>query len=724
MNGYIKMTLLSDTCVATGFSISGIVDEEISRDDFGIPFIPAKRIFGIMRQQAMDLSGFTDQSNDRMINRIFGAAGMEEGALLTLRNGYLEAYDNLKHRLNWELEQGDKLSKDILSPWQITNYFCSIRSQTALECGIAKDNSLRTIQAIRRGNIFFFPLRLDNSSDVEKQFVKDVISCVRHIGSSRNRGLGYVQCEWIEDDGLATESTDNIGSSKSLKFCITLEADTVLGGDYIPASAILGICASKYIKQNLSSSAFAHEDQGFRELFLDGELKISNAYPTEDGCSVIPVPDCFKKCKDENDSRLFNLLQIDQTVEERKFVSPKYKYISHSDKNIRYHIPQQKLAFHHRRGSNPAAGSTNTDDGQFFEYDSIVAGTKFIGEMHLDSKSKHNLADIKKLLDNQFASLGKSKKTQYGDCRFTISDAKVTDSDSDYEYDLDDGQISLLLTSDLINLNQYGEPSLSISDLEGLLRGLLEDDFLQIDKEHSYFTRSQYGSFNAKHRMPTAVLSCFGKGSVVTIKSDKCDAIARSVSHLFFGEMTNVGYGRLIVLPKQEDRIFAVYQSKKFCELAKVESPTFDTLFLQLQKQFYLKRGLTKLYTDTLTGLWGNVDKVLNNSVVKSPLFYLYDQCLTIKTIYELHTVITCKMDNGSTSAKAFYNDLYEALGFELLENKQSLKYKRYPSWDSLIEGNLGCIFEEVLDKDEMYIAVIMTLCQKAIFKRRRNENE
>ena len=55
MNGTIVMELKSDSCAGTGEGVGGIVDVEVNFDEHGIPYIPAKRIKGILREEAMEL---------------------------------------------------------------------------------------------------------------------------------------------------------------------------------------------------------------------------------------------------------------------------------------------------------------------------------------------------------------------------------------------------------------------------------------------------------------------------------------------------------------------------------------------------------------------------------------------------------------------------------------------------------------------------------------------
>ena len=56
MKLYIK--LLSDLCTYSGESYNSMVDTDVVYDKYGIPYIPAKRIKGCIREAALELLEF------------------------------------------------------------------------------------------------------------------------------------------------------------------------------------------------------------------------------------------------------------------------------------------------------------------------------------------------------------------------------------------------------------------------------------------------------------------------------------------------------------------------------------------------------------------------------------------------------------------------------------------------------------------------------------------
>ena len=50
-----KIELLSDLCTSAGDGQASIVDTEVCFDDFGLPFIPAKRLKGLLKESLIEV---------------------------------------------------------------------------------------------------------------------------------------------------------------------------------------------------------------------------------------------------------------------------------------------------------------------------------------------------------------------------------------------------------------------------------------------------------------------------------------------------------------------------------------------------------------------------------------------------------------------------------------------------------------------------------------------
>lgn len=86
MTDYLmKIRLLSDLCVADGGIYNSSIDTDICYDSYGLPFIPAKRIKGCLRECGIELR---DWGEELPLEEIFGAEGNRAGKLI-IRNAYL-----------------------------------------------------------------------------------------------------------------------------------------------------------------------------------------------------------------------------------------------------------------------------------------------------------------------------------------------------------------------------------------------------------------------------------------------------------------------------------------------------------------------------------------------------------------------------------------------------------------------------------------------------------
>ena len=82
----LELTLLSDALPGAGEFVGGYVDRDIIYDLFGLPYIPSKRMKGILKNSARDLEDCGLLRNN--LNEIFGNPGITDN-YFTLSNEYL-----------------------------------------------------------------------------------------------------------------------------------------------------------------------------------------------------------------------------------------------------------------------------------------------------------------------------------------------------------------------------------------------------------------------------------------------------------------------------------------------------------------------------------------------------------------------------------------------------------------------------------------------------------
>ena len=81
--------LLSDLCTYSGDTHNSLVDTDVVYDENGIPYIPAKRIKGCIREAALEMVELGIAPSE--LHEIFGKEGQQSSAF-SLSNAYIENY--------------------------------------------------------------------------------------------------------------------------------------------------------------------------------------------------------------------------------------------------------------------------------------------------------------------------------------------------------------------------------------------------------------------------------------------------------------------------------------------------------------------------------------------------------------------------------------------------------------------------------------------------------
>ena len=144
----IRIELLSDLCTTSGETYNSLVDTDITYDEYGIPYIPAKRIKGCIREAALELMEF-GIINKEKYDEVFGSEG-DNRSSFWISNARLHNYDAYIKDIN------NFGHKEITRPQNVIQRFTYMRTQTSVDShtGVAKENSLRTMRVIKKGLVF------------------------------------------------------------------------------------------------------------------------------------------------------------------------------------------------------------------------------------------------------------------------------------------------------------------------------------------------------------------------------------------------------------------------------------------------------------------------------------------------------------------------------------------------------------------------------------------
>lgn len=87
----IKIELLSDLCTCSGETYNSMVDMDVVYDENGIPYIPAKRLKGCVRESALEMQELGIITAEEY-EKIFGREGNVRSAF-SLSNAYILDFD-------------------------------------------------------------------------------------------------------------------------------------------------------------------------------------------------------------------------------------------------------------------------------------------------------------------------------------------------------------------------------------------------------------------------------------------------------------------------------------------------------------------------------------------------------------------------------------------------------------------------------------------------------
>ena len=492
--GEIHITLYSDLCPGNGYSYYGTIDSEVEHDDFGLPFIPARRLKCCLREcaQLISNSGLWEKSTDTL-NYLFGVSADDGTKGIRIENAYISGYEQIKEDL--KLLQENKEFQKYISPDEVLDIFSDVKAQTKMENGVADDNSLRFTRIIHQFSPFNKENRLEFIAKVEypegqEEKLKQICKALRHIGMNRNRGLGCVKCEFkaedeaanIKDENLIAENeADNVkckiqiaedmvineNSDQKLNITIFFEnlGPMIISGDdknttlnYIPGKAVLGALAGTY----LSEAGHSADDEEFVRLFLNGDTIYSD-FNISDGVNIFaPAPSFLNKLK--KSKKYVNSLKYSEKEvsvnkdydTDNKDYDPangnqpkklKGKYIhleiNEDNRKVLEYEPKQRIIYHHRRGN----------DALLYSQTALKEGQIFGGNIICNSKDYKLLLGLFK---NTNFSFGKSKTAQYGKCRIIKGFVdELFKKDTKFQVEKDE-VIYVSLASRGVFLDEYG----------------------------------------------------------------------------------------------------------------------------------------------------------------------------------------------------------------------------------------------------------------------------
>lgn len=536
----ISIKLLSDLCCYSGEVYNTTVDTDVVYDDYGLPYIPAKRLKGCIREAALELYEMGLMPH---YNAIFGKEGSDASAF-TISNARLENYDAKVK----ELKQFEKT--DFVNQRNVLSLFTYLRTQTAVDTntGTAIENSLRTLRVLKKGLIFHADVDLENKDYFEE--FKNAVSMVKHMGVSRTRGLGLVELK--VENSLSTSVDHVLFKENELKdenkisytihlnsplICKSAQGNQAKTEDYIVGSKVLGLIA-----RSMGNDAYQK---------VMNDIVVSNAYVSLDGNRSLPGRNSLQKIKNQSyvdgKMEIVDMMYFKNDNDKEQRTPANIDYMS--DQNEVLSVEKQ-ISYHHQRPSDKSIGRATSREGQFYQLASICEAQTFKGFIYANRETAKQIMDAVSKLGQ--VRMGYGRNSEFGQIDFTLDSVEDARNKETLIHDAD-----LLLASDVILYNDNGMLVADVNVLKDYLNSYFGVDDIEI--ESPFLSYNAIGGFNVTWRRKKQIFSALSKSSCMKIHSDT--GFKASYNHSYFvGERVSEGFGEIVLEKTKENDRVCVYK--------------------------------------------------------------------------------------------------------------------------------------------------------------------
>lgn len=184
-------------------------DSTIVHDRYGIPFIPAKRVRGVLYESALEvaemmqaagLKTFTIDDVKVLFNRL---ESVEDNPRLSLSNLTIADYDVVAS----ELAALEQHYPDVFTKKRVLEEYTSMRYYTSINqvTGTALEGTLHNSRVLNRGLVFSGRIGVEDITETERLILACAVRNLTGIGGKRNRGFGQIECT-IDDKAFDLET--------------------------------------------------------------------------------------------------------------------------------------------------------------------------------------------------------------------------------------------------------------------------------------------------------------------------------------------------------------------------------------------------------------------------------------------------------------------------------------------------------------------------------------
>ncbi len=199
----IKMELLSDAIFGNGISVPGGEDISVLCDENGFPYYKGGTFKGVFREMMERYMGWTGQEESGKLDMLLGKSGdnfhFPQNKLI-FSDFCLSDY--VKQQILSEFKDGGTAGSDAGGEEaalaerreQVLNALSHTRTFTAVkENGTADEGTLRSCRCVNKGLFFYSQVEGVGEDQELAEEIEEILSCIKWIGTMRNRGFGKVK---------------------------------------------------------------------------------------------------------------------------------------------------------------------------------------------------------------------------------------------------------------------------------------------------------------------------------------------------------------------------------------------------------------------------------------------------------------------------------------------------------------------------------------------------
>lgn len=511
----VTMELLSDAIFGSGFSIPGGEDIAVCQDEQGYPYLKGSTLKGLLRENLENLTAWTggDMADVEEMLGTPGWDGTEENRRI--------------HLTALTLEQPPTYPEECFS----------LRTFTALEDGVVKDNTLRTASCIRQGLRFSGQL---TCAEEDADFLRQALSGIKWAGTLRSRGFGSVRLrgERMPEHKAGFRPVHG----RCIHYLLRTETPVIVtdlsrSGEnsydtrgYIPGSAVRGMVMSA-----LSATDPDWFQAHKRSLLSDG-TRFLDAVPSPVDLPVLPSIKGFYETKEETG--------LESVVTGGVFTPGKKRaklgaFCGLKNGTIQYWSAQTDGAMRIQRNVS------SKQDTQLFQTRCLSAGQIFSGYILLHDDS---LSEPISSVFSHTVWLGADRFEGFGKCavtRLECVDAPRWEAAYGYSGNTTNERLYLLAVSPLTMRNEMGEPC--GLDTTALAKKLGVEN---VTVRFCSTSLAEFGGYNRTWKCRAPAVRMYDRGSLFQLvcSSPPDGARLRAIQAEGLGIRRAEGFGQVLFL--------------------------------------------------------------------------------------------------------------------------------------------------------------------------------